>query len=430
MKIQGLIGRKRCGCELTPEEIGFAVRGHLRGEVSDAQMAALLTAIAIRGLSAGETLVLTMEMTRSGRIIEPSGWVDKHSTGGVGDKITLIAAPIAAAAGARVAKLSGRSLGHTGGTLDKLESIPGLSTDLTVDRFRQQVEEVGLAIAGQSAEFVPADRKMYALRDHVGAVDVVPLIAASIMAKKLAGGASGIVLDVKAGQGAFCVTVESARTLAHAMTEIGLRAGRRVVAWVTAMDQPLGQAVGNALEITEVLDVLAGGGPADARQLGVLIAAEMIALSGVVPDLDAAYGAAEDAIASGRALARLRAMIAAQGGEVAVMTDRGQLPRPELSRKVPVPGAGWIARMDARAVGLASQILGAGRKSPGGRIDPAAGVMLERKVGDAVAAGDTLAVVYGRNEEELDLACRWVSEAVTLASSPVAAAPVLIERIG
>src|SRR5438105_3346232 len=353
MNVIEVIGRKRDGLEQSAEEIRFLLDGYLAGEVRDYQVAAWLMAVVTRGMTRSETLALTQAMVDSGEVMDlsdiPGFKVDKHSTGGGGEKVTLIAAPLAAACGVPVPKLSGRALAHTGGTLDKLESVPGLRVELTPEEFRAQVREVGLAVAAQSPRMVPADKALYALRDVTATVPSVPLIASSVMSKKLAAGADGIVLDVKCGRGAFMSGVEGASELAREMVDIGEGAGRRTVALVTAMDNPLGRSVGNALEVQEALDVLAGGGDDELRDVSVTVAAEMCRLAGV--DRDPA-----ETIADGTALERFRRMLAAQGGRL----EEG-LPAAKVQQALAAKSDGWVESIDALEVGFGSLELGAGR---------------------------------------------------------------------
>jgi pyrimidine-nucleoside phosphorylase len=386
-----LIGRKRDGGEHSPEEIEFLLSGYLRGDIPDYQMAAWLMAVCIRGMTRAETLALTQAMVRSGEVLDLSGIpgtkVDKHSTGGVGDKVTLIGPPLAAACGVKVPKLSGRALAHTGGTLDKLESVPGLTVDLDPDRFIRQVREVGIAVAAQSPHMVPADKALYALRDVTATVPSVPLIASSVMSKKIAAGANAIVLDVKFGRGAFMPDVAAAEELATEMVLLGEGAGRRTVALVTAMDNPLGRSVGNALEVQEALDALAGKGDEELVQVSLVVAREMCWLAEVDTDPG-------DALRSGAGRAKFLQMLAAQGGHI----EKG-LPEAPVQLPIPAPGGGYVESIDALEVGLAGLELGVGRKKKEDAVDPAAGIVIEAPVGGRVRAGEPLAVVHARSEE-------------------------------
>jgi len=386
-----VIGRKRDGGEHSREEIEFLVSGYVRGDVPDYQMAAWLMAVCIRGMTRAETLALTQAMVASGEVLDLSRIqgikVDKHSTGGVGDKVTLVAAPLAAACGVKVPKLSGRALAHTGGTLDKLESVPGLTVDLEPERFIRQVREVGIAVAAQSPHLVPADKLLYALRDVTATVPSLPLIASSVMSKKIAAGADAIVLDVKFGRGAFMPDVASATELASEMVQLGEGAGRRTVALVTAMDNPLGRSVGNALEVREALDALAGMADDELVQVSLVVAREMCRLAEVNVDPD-------EALRSGAGRATFERMLAAQGGRLAE-----GLPVAPIQLAMPSPADGYVQSIDALEVGLAGLELGVGRKKKDDRVDHAAGIVLEAPVGARVRAGDPLATVHARTEE-------------------------------
>jgi pyrimidine-nucleoside phosphorylase len=392
------IQRKRDGGELSAEEIGELVLAYARDDVPDYQMAAFCMACYFRGLTPAETHALTDAMVRSGETVDLSALgrrvVDKHSTGGVGDKTSIALGPVVAACGVPFAKMSGRGLGHTGGTLDKLESIPGFRIELGGDEFVRQVQDVGMAIVGQTADLVPADKKLYALRDVTATVDIIPLIASSIMSKKIAGGADAIVLDVKVGDGAFMKTLEEARELARTMVELGRLAGRRVVCELTDMDQPLGRAVGNALEIHEVLDMLEGSGPPDLVELVLGAAAHLLALSDL--DVDHAEGRrrAEEVLTSGAARERYDRWVQAQGGE----PSRDVLPSAPVTAPVPAPVAGFVQAIATTAVGLAALHLGAGRVRKDDAIDHAVGVVCLAKRGDRVEAGQPLAEVHARDE--------------------------------
>ena len=400
-----LIERKRNGEELPATDLREFVSAYARDELPDYQAAALLMAIWFRGLSPAETFALTEAMVASGETIDLADRlgrrvVDKHSTGGVGDKTTLALGPVVAACGAPFGKMSGRGLGHTGGTLDKLESIPGFRVELSINELMRQVEEVGLAIAGQSADLVPADRKLYALRDVTATIDEVSLIAASIMSKKIAGGASALVLDVKVGEGAFMRTVEDARRLAEAMRGLGEEAGMEVVCLLTDMEQPLGNAVGNALEVLEAYETLDGGGPPDFRELVVTAATHLLALS----DLGLEEGAARErvvtSLADGSALAAYNRWIRAQGGD----PDPALLPRAPVIRVVHAPATGVVRRLRAREVAAVAMALGAGRERKEDPVDHAVGVVCRAKRGDPVEKGDPLAEIHARDEDAADAA--------------------------
>lgn len=398
MNAADLIVKKRNGGELSAREIAFFARGAADGSLPDYQLAAWLMAVWFRGMSPAETFSLTDAMARSGRIADlssiPGAKIDKHSTGGVGDKTTLIVAPLAAAGGVLVAKMSGRGLGFTGGTLDKLEAIPGFRTDLSPERFLAQVREIGVALIGAGGELAPADKKLYALRDVTGAVDSIPLIAASVMSKKLAGGADAFVLDVKAGAGAFMKTAADAQSLAETLLEIARRAGKRAVAIVTTMDQPLGRAVGNALEVAEAIEILRGEGPQDLRELSLVLAGEMLWLGGKTESADAGKALAERLLTSGAALEKLRRLIAAQNGNPAVVDDPSLLPIAPIREPLPSPSSGVIVGIDAEQIGRAAMALGAGRARKEDAIDPAAGITLRARVGEPIHAGEPLATLH------------------------------------
>ncbi len=423
-----LIRRKRDGEELVADEMAELVLGYARDEVPDYQMAAFAMAVCFQGLSGAETYALTASMVASGETIDMGRLlgrkaVDKHSTGGVGDKTSLAVGPIVAACGVPVGKMSGRGLGHTGGTLDKLESIPGFRVELSLDQFVTQVRELGLAIVGQTGELVPADKKLYALRDVTATVDQVSLIAASIMSKKLAGGADAIVLDVKVGDGAFMKTIEDARVLADTMIEIGRRAGREVVCLLTDMDQPLGSAVGNALEVREALATVRGEGPPDLTELVLDACSRLLALSDLEIDELEGRRRAEQAVADGSAAALWRRWIEAQGGD----PDEDALPRAAIVREVAAPRGGNVAALGAIRVGNAAVHLGAGRRAKEDTIDHAVGVVCQRKRGDRVEEGEALAEVHARDEQSAGEAAAEVLAAYTIADEHVAERPVLLE---
>jgi pyrimidine-nucleoside phosphorylase len=425
-----LIRRKRDGEQLDPSELGELVLAYARGEVPDYQMAAFCMAVYFKGLGGAETFALTDAMIRSGETIELGPAlgrkvVDKHSTGGVGDKTSLAVGPIVAACGVPFGKMSGRGLGHTGGTLDKLESIPGFRVELTIDEFLEQVRDVGLAIIGQTADLVPADKLLYGLRDVTATVDNVSLIAASIMSKKIAAGADAIVLDVKVGDGAFMKTVEAARELAQMMLELGRHAGREVVCVLTDMDQPLGQAVGNALEIRETIATLRGEGPPDLTELVLSASAHLLALSDLGLDEPTGRERAATAIDDGSALDRYERWIAAQGGEPA----EAALPVAPLVREVVAEGTGHVRAIGAVDVGLAALRLGAGRQTKEQTIDHAVGVRCLRKRGDAVARGDVLAEVHARTSESAEQARAEVLAAYELGEDAPPPRPIVLETI-
>jgi len=424
-----LIQRKRDGEELTAAEISQLVLAYAQDEVPDYQMAAFCMAVYFKGLSHAETHALTDAMVQSGETVDlsPLGRkvVDKHSTGGVGDKTSIALGPVVAACGVPFAKMSGRGLGHTGGTLDKLESIPGFGVELDIDAFLAQVREIGLAIIGQTAELVPADKRLYALRDVTATVDIIPLIASSIMSKKIAGGADAIVLDVKVGDGAFMKDLESARELAEAMRELGIRAGRQVVCELTDMDQPLGQAVGNALEIREAVTLLQGQGPADLCELVNGAAAHLLALSDLGVDAAEGRGLAVGAIADGSALEVYERWVRAQGGDPSL----DALPSAPVVRPVQAPAAGFVQRIATTAIGQAALGLGAGRLRKEDSIDHAVGIVCLAKRGHEVAAGDEIAQVHARTEEAAEACVAEVVAAYRIGSERPEDIPIVLDVI-
>jgi pyrimidine-nucleoside phosphorylase len=416
-----VISRKRDGFEHSPREIEFMLSGYLGGQVADYQMAAWLMAICIRGMTRAETLALTQAMVASGEVLDLSGIegikVDKHSTGGVGDKVTLIGPPLAAACGVKVPKLSGRALAHTGGTLDKLESIPGLTVDLEPGRFIRQVREIGIAVAAQSPRMVPADKALYALRDVTATVPSISLIASSVMSKKIAAGADAIVLDVKFGRGAFMPDPASAELLATEMVLLGEGAGRRTVALVTAMDNPLGRSVGNALEVKEALDALSGKGDEELLEVSLVVAREMCRLAGVSSD-------PKEAVQSGSGLKTFLSMIAAQGGDL----SKG-LPVAQVQRVVAFAADGYVESIDALEVGLAGLELGVGRLRKEDLVDPAAGIVIQAQVGSRVHAGEPLAIVHARSDELVRKVIPRLRRAWRLSDREVKRAPHVLARV-
>jgi pyrimidine-nucleoside phosphorylase len=426
-----LIQRKRDGGELSAEELTELIAGYARDEVPDYQMAAFCMAVFFRGLTPAETFALTDAMVRSGDTLDLHSAlgrtvVDKHSTGGVGDKTTIAVGPIVAACGVPFGKLSGRGLGHTGGTLDKLEAIPGFRVELSEDEFVAQVKAVGLAIIGQTGDLVPADKKLYALRDVTATVDNVQLIAASIMSKKLAAGADAIVLDVKVGDGAFMKTLEEARTLAETMRELGERAGRRVTCLLTDMDQPLGRAVGNALEIREARATLIGEGPDDFTELVLTASAHLLALSDLGVDEDEGRRRAEAAVRDGSAFERYERWVRAQGGD----PSEDALPRAAVVRTVEAPGAGHVRRLRALQIGIAALELGAGRARKDEAIDHAVGVVCLRKRGDGVERGEPIAEVHARTDSAATAAAEQVLDAYEFGEEPPEHRPIVLEVCG
>lgn len=434
MRAYELIQKKRDGGELTPEEISAFLSGYLSGEIPDYQMSAFLMAVYFRGMTPKETANFTMAMIRSGETLDLRAVrgikVDKHSTGGVGDKTSLVLIPLVAAAGAPVAKMSGRGLGHTGGTIDKLESIPGFRTEMDVRAFIAQVNRVGCAIIGATTELVPADKKLYALRDVTATVDSVPLIAASVMSKKIAGGSDAIVLDVKTGSGAFMKTLEGARELARMMVGIGTQVHRRTVAVITDMDQPLGRAIGNALEVAEAVETLRGEGPGDLRELCLVLGAQMVSLAGVARSPLEGRALLTKLLDGGGALAKLGEMVAAQGGPRRVVEDLSVLPSAPVRVPAESLSPGHIVTIDAQAVGLAAMSLGAGRARKGDVIDPAVGIVLEKKVGDPVRQGEPLATVHASDRPTAAEVVRRVQAAFRVASQAPVPRPLIHEVIG
>jgi pyrimidine-nucleoside phosphorylase len=422
-----LIQRKRDGAELSDAEIGELVLAYARDEVPDYQMAAFCMAAYFRGLTPAETHALTDAMVRSGETIDLSALgrkvVDKHSTGGVGDKTSIALGPVVAACGVPFAKMSGRGLGHTGGTLDKLEAIPGFRIELGGDEFIRQVGEVGMAIVGQTADLVPADKKLYALRDVTATVDIIPLIASSIMSKKIAGGADAIVLDVKVGDGAFMKTLDDARELAEAMVELGRMAGREVVCELTDMDQPLGRAVGNAVEIAEVLDTLEGNGPPDLVELVVGASAHLLALSDLGVDVAEGRRRAQEALDGGAARDQYERWIRAQEGD----PRRAALPTAAVVRPVPAPASGYVGAIATTAVGLAALHLGAGRVRKEDAIDHAVGVVCLAKRGDRVESGSPIAEIHARDEESAARAADEVAAAYSIVEAEPERRPIVLE---
>jgi len=431
-----LIITKRDGGHLAPDDLRWLVQAYTRGEVPDYQMSAFLMAAFIRGLNEAEMDALTDAMLHSGRVLDlsdlPGRKVDKHSTGGVGDKVSLILAPLVAACGVPVPMISGRGLGHTGGTLDKLESIPGLRTDLSIEAFRRQLRELGVVMIGQTDEIAPADRKLYALRDVTGTIESIPLIAASILSKKLAEGADALVFDVKCGRGAFMQQEADARRLAETLVGIATRAGRPAVAWLTDMNVPLGRAVGNWPEVVESLQALRGNfeGIEDLIEVTLALASEMLWLGGVAETPEAGRLLARAALTDGRAFERFCAMVQAQGGDVRVLERPETRPDAEPAGEVRAPdeARGYVADLDARAVGRLAVHLGAGRRVKEDPVDPTAGLVLHRKPGDPVAPGDVLATLYTHRRDRLEDFQQVLLAAYRFAETPPPARPLLIAR--
>ena len=423
MRMYDIIRHKRQGLALSEEEIRFMIAGYTTGDIPDYQMAALAMAVCLNGMNPQETALLTDAMMRSGDLVDLSRFgelaVDKHSTGGVGDKTSLIVGPIVAALGGKVAKMSGRGLGHTGGTVDKLESIPGYRTELSPAAFLEQVERVGMAIIGQSGNLAPADKKLYALRDVTATVDSIPLIASSIMSKKLVAGAHSIVLDVKVGSGAFMKTRQDGEALARQMVDIAAACGRRASALVTNMDIPLGEAVGNALEVQEAVTILQGGGDGNLRRLCEALAAEMLCLChGWRPEESAAR--VKEAVDSGAAFRQMCLWVEAQGGDASYLTDLSRFPT-AAEYVVTAEASGYVTAMDAEAIGVVGVTLGAGRATKEDAIDHAAGICLLKKTGDAVKQGEPLAILYTNRPQAVEGATAAYRRAVTIgAVAPLA----------
>lgn len=432
MRMVDIIHKKREGGALSEQEIHFWIEGYIQGEIPDYQVSALLMAIVWQGMDAQETALLTRQMAASGEQVDlssiPGIKVDKHSTGGVGDKTTLIVGPIVAACGVPVAKMSGRGLGHTGGTLDKLEAIPGFQTAVEPERFLQIVRENGLAVIGQTRNIAPADKKLYALRDVTGTVESLPLIASSIMSKKLAAGADAIVLDVKTGSGAFMKTLEDALALAREMVAIGEHSGRQTAALITNMDIPLGHAVGNALEVREAVETLKGGGPQPLREICLQLAANMLFLAGKGA-LPHCLQLAKEALNTGRALEKLKRMVSLQGGDASAIDSPSRLPAAPYTWQVCAPKEGFLARIDTEQCGLASCILGAGRARREDVIDYGAGIVFSADYGQRLQAGEPLATLYTSRPETLQEAQRLLQEAVVLSPQKPPETKLLYARV-
>ncbi len=433
MRAVDIIRKKRDGGALGADEIGWMVAGIASGEVPDYQWAALLMAVVWRGMSGEETAALTDAMTRSGTVVDlsaiPGRKVDKHSTGGVGDKTSLIVAPVAAAAGVLVPMVSGRGLGHTGGTLDKLEAIPGFRVDLDLDRYRALLDACGFVMIGQTAEIAPADRTLYALRDATGTVESIPLIASSILSKKLAEGIDGLVLDVKTGGGAFMERLDDARELARTMCAIGRGLGKDVRALITRMDQPLGRAVGNGIEVAECVACLKNEGAGDLLDLSLELAAEMVAMAGCAPDIETARAVCRRTITDGTALERFRKVVAAQGGDPKALDAPYALFKTRYVRTIEADRAGYITALAARPIGHAAMLLGAGRARMDSVIDPAVGVWLHRKLGEPVDRGSRLVTVYANDAANLEAALGMIRGACSIGDEPVTPTDLIVERV-
>lgn len=432
MNMVSMIQKKKDGLTLTREEIQWFIDGYVKGDIPDYQASALLMAICFQGLNREETFQLTEAMRFSGDTIDLSPIngikVDKHSTGGVGDKTTLVVTPLAAACGVPIAKMSGRGLGFTGGTVDKMEAIPGFRTALEPQEFLDQVNRVGMAVIGQTAHITPADKKLYALRDVTATVDNFGLISSSIMSKKLAAGSDAIVLDVKVGDGAFMENLEDASVLAGLMVDIGTDAGRRTVAAITEMGQPLGKAVGNSLEVIEAIETLKGRGPSDITELALKLSGIMVYLGGMADSPEEGMEKTTAALEDGSGLRKLRQFIEAQGGNADVVDDYSLFPQHSVELVLRAEASGYVSAIEARKIGLASQHTGAGRATKEDVVDLSAGICLHKKVGDAVAEGDVLATFYGNDSLKVEAAVRMAKEAFQLSGKPVQP-PQLIKKI-
>ncbi len=431
---QHIIARKRDGHALTREEIGAFVRGATDGSWADYQLSALLMAIFLRGMTPAETADYTDAMMRSGVVADLSGVpgikVDKHSTGGVGDKVSIPLAPMVAACGVPVPMISGRGLGHSGGTLDKLESIPGFRTDLSLDAYRDQVARIGCALIGQTKELAPADKKLYALRDVTATVECIPLICGSILSKKLAEGIDALVLDVKFGRGAFMKTKSDARQLAEALVRVGKAGGKKVRALLTAMEQPLGRAIGNALEVEESIACLRGAGPDDVMAITYALGSQMLLLGGAAKDVTEAEAKLKEVVANGRALAKFREIIVAQGGDARVVDDPQHLPQARIKVPLVATADGYVADVDAMGVALAALRLGAGRARAEDMVDPAVGVCGLVKMGERVTAGASLGVIHASDESALAEAKALLAKAIVIGNAPRVVTTLIEEVIG
>ncbi len=432
--IPELLLKKRDGHTLSTDEIRTFIDGYTAGSVPDYQAAAMLMAVFFRGMTTEELVVWTDSMLNSGEVLDfsemPGRKVDKHSTGGVGDKISLILAPLVAAAGVKVPMISGRGLGHTGGTLDKLESIPGFRTDLTTDRFRELVSTLNVGLIGQTGEIAPADKKLYALRDVTSTVECIPLIASSIMSKKLAEGIDALVLDVKTGSGAFMAKYEDAKAVAQTMVNIGQAAGKDVVALITDMGQPLGEMVGNALEVIESCDVLKGGGPADIRELTLELGAHMVVMGEAAPTLDAARDLLVEVLDSGAAMKRFEEIVEAQGGNPAALHDYSLLPTAPEETVVTAPRDGFISEFACADIGRAAGLLGAGRATKEDDVDPRVGLQIHVVRGQEITAGEPLATVYHADQSKADQAAARLTKSIVIADAAPAEMPLIFEVLG
>ncbi|KEZ50813.1 pyrimidine-nucleoside phosphorylase [Metabacillus indicus] len=432
MRIVDLIEKKRDGKELTKEEISFIIKGYTNGDIPDYQISALTMAIFFKGMTKEERANLTMEMVHSGDTIDLSKIegikVDKHSTGGVGDTTTLVLGPLVAAVGVPVAKMSGRGLGHTGGTIDKLEAVPGFHVEIENEEFIKLVNQNKIAVIGQSGNLTPADKKLYALRDVTATVDSIPLIASSIMSKKIAAGADAIVLDVKTGAGAFMKDLDDARELAQAMVEIGNAVGRKTMAVISDMSQPLGYAIGNALEIKEAIDTLKGEGPEDLHELCLTLGSYMVFLAEKASSLEEARSMLEEVIQNGKALETLKVFLEAQGGDGSVVDDPSKMPQAKYKVELPAKEDGYVSEIVADSVGVAAMWLGAGRATKESEIDLAVGLMLNKKIGEAVKKGDSLVTIYS-NQEDVEQVKAKLYESIKVSQQAVEAPPLVHDTV-
>ncbi len=432
MRMYDIIRKKRDGGELTTQEINFFIDGYVDGSIPDYQASALLMAIFYKGMSVRETCDLTFAVRDSGQRLDFSAIdgirVDKHSTGGVGDKTSLVVAPLVASLGVKVAKMSGRGLGHTGGTIDKLEAIPGFKTDLSEDEFLKNVNEIGVCIVGQNKDLAPADKKLYALRDVTATVDSLPLIVSSIMGKKLAADDDCIVLDVKTGSGAFAKTIEDSRRLASMMVDVGKQAGKKMLALITDMDRPLGNAIGNTLEVIEAIDTLNGHGPEDFSEICKILASSMLYLAGKGTH-DECDKMVDRAIADGSALETLKKMVIAQGGDVECIVNPDRFEKAPYSLAVKAPRSGYITRVDTEGYGIASLLLGAGRNTKEESIDFSAGIMLLKKTGDRVEEGKDIAILYTSNEDKFASSMAKFLSSTVIEDSAPQSRPIVLDRV-
>jgi len=433
LRMTELIEKKKRGEALSTDEIRFIVAGSLKGEIPDYQLAALFMAIRFQGMDRRETTDLTREMMNSGKLMElgsiPGEKVDKHSTGGVGDKVSLVLAPLTASAGVVVPMMSGRGLGHTGGTLDKLESIPGFQTSVSIPRFLKQLSHIGVGMIGQSEEIAPADRRFYALRDVTGTVDSIPLITASILSKKLAEGAQGYVFDVKVGEGAFMRTMEEARALASLLVSVSAEMGKRASALITSMEQPLGEMVGNSLEVMEAIDALKGKAPVELIELTLRLGAEMLLLAGKVKDVKEGVEVLRSKLQGGEALSKFRELIGWQGGDPRVVDDYRLLPKANGRWEMRSPSDGFVSKLDAYQIGLAVRRLGGGRESLQQEIDPSVGIRCRKKIGERVRKGEILMEIYYNNPQKLSEVVEGLLSAVELSEGEVVPPPLIREKV-